>query len=98
VLLTSPSVAGPVNIGSGTSYTIRELAALVSEVVEYRGDIAWDTSRPDGAPAKQLESSVIRQLGWQPRTSLRDGLTHTYQWFLEHAAESARRVGACASS
>lgn len=86
----------PINIGSGTAPTIRELAALVAETVGYRGVIAWDRGRPDGAPEKRLECSAMQRLGWAPQTSLREGLARTYQWFLEH--ELMSKEAPCASS
>ncbi len=83
----------PINVGSGASHTIQELAALIADVVGFDGAIRWDRSRPDGAPEKCLDSSAIQKLGWSPRTSLRDGIDRTYRWFLAHQAEYA-----CASS
>lgn len=76
----------PVNIGSGESHSVREMARLVADMVGFQGEIRWDRARPDGAPEKQLDSSAIRALGWSPRVNLRDGLTRTYQWFLDHVA------------
>lgn len=72
-----------INVGSGDSTSIRELAMLVADVVGFCGEMLWDHSQPDGAPEKRLETSAIRALGWSPRTSLRDGIRQTYQWFLE---------------
>lgn len=72
-----------VNVGCGTDVTIRELVELVAEVVGYQGKIVWDASKPDGTPRKLLDTSRLNQLGWQPCVSLKDGLTRTYQSFLE---------------
>jgi GDP-L-fucose synthase len=72
-----------VNIGSGSDLTIRELAQLVSEVVGFRGRLAYDRSKPDGAPRKLLDSSLIRSMGWAPSTSLEEGLEKTYRWYRE---------------
>ena len=74
----------PVNIGSGESCAIRDLAELVADVVGFHGEIDWDASQPDGAPEKRLDSSVMRGLGWSPRTDLRTGLERTSHWFLKH--------------
>ncbi len=74
----------PLNIGSGSDVSIRELAETVAQVVGYAGKIDWDTSKPDGAPRKLLDSSRIRAFGWQPSVAFLDGLDRTYQWFLEH--------------
>lgn len=72
-----------VNVGSGESHAVREIAALIAEVVGFEGAIRWDHSRPDGAPDKLLASDVMRGLGWSPRTDLRRGLERTYRWFCE---------------
>lgn len=73
----------PVNIGSGTALSIKELAELVKEVVSYRGEIYYNTSKPDGMPAKILDSTVLTAMGWKPRVSVRSALRATYNWFLE---------------
>src|SRR6266403_1807086 len=70
-----------VNVGFGEDISIRELAELICEVVGYDGELAWDTSKPDGTPRKLLDVSKLCTLGWQPAISLRDGITRTYQWF-----------------
>lgn len=71
-----------VNIGCGSDVTIRELAELVARVVGYEGRLAFDTSKPDGAPRKLLDVSRLAGLGWKPRISLEDGLESTYRWFV----------------
>lgn len=71
-----------INIGVGTDLTIRELAALVQEVVGYRGRLSFDPSRPDGAPRKLLDISRIARLGWRARTELRQGIALTYESYL----------------
>jgi len=73
-----------VNIGSGEDITVGELAALIKEIVGYKGKLVFDTSKPDGMPRKLLEVSRIRALGWAPRVSLRDGIERVYRWFLEN--------------
>lgn len=97
VLLARYEGEAPINIGSGQACTIRELAALVAEVVGFEGEIRWDASKPDGAPEKCLDASAVHQLGWVAQTPLRRGVEQTYQWFLEHAAHPAGKA-ACASS
>ncbi|WP_213953273.1 MULTISPECIES: GDP-L-fucose synthase [unclassified Variovorax] len=77
-----------VNVGTGEDLTIAELAALVSEVVGYKGRIQTDPSKPDGAPRKLLDVSKIRQLGWQATTSLRAGIELAYLDF-ERSLEEA---------
>ena len=71
-----------VNIGWGEDYTIRELATRVKRVVGYKGEITWDSSKPDGTPRKLLDISRMKAMGWTPRTSLEVGLGNAYQDFL----------------
>lgn len=75
-----------VNVGSSTDQTIREAAEIVRDVVGYRGDIHFDTTKPDGTPRKLMDSGRLLGLGWRPQTSLRDGLARTYEWALAHNA------------
>ncbi len=71
----------PMNIGSGEAVTIRQLSERVQAAVGYQGHIAWDASKPDGAPIKVLDSSRARRAGWRPRVTLRDGLRRTVDWY-----------------
>jgi GDP-L-fucose synthase len=71
-----------INVGCGEDLSIRELAELICDVVGFDGELAWDTTKPDGTPRKLLDVSKIRELGWKPAIALRDGITQTYQWFL----------------
>jgi GDP-L-fucose synthase len=71
-----------VNIGVGQDISVGELAELVREVVGYGGEIAYDTSKPDGTPRKLLDVSKLSSLGWKARTSLREGIERTYHWYL----------------
>ncbi len=74
----------PINIGIGQDVSIKELAELIASVVGYRGELNWDSTKPDGAPRKLLDSARIRSLGWKPSIGLREGLTETYRWYVEH--------------
>lgn len=76
-----------VNVGTGKDATIREIAELVAEVVGYEGETTWDTSKPDGTPQKLLDVSKLRDLGWEARIGLRDGLASTVKWYREHTAD-----------
>ncbi|HEU0131830.1 MAG TPA: GDP-L-fucose synthase [Mycobacteriales bacterium] len=76
----------PINVGTGEDVRVRELAELVAEVVGYDGEIAWDSSKPDGTPRKLLDVSRINALGWKAETALRDGVAATYAWYLANAA------------
>jgi len=82
-----------VNVGCGEDLTIAELARTVREVVGYRGELAFDASKPDGTPRKLLDTGKLAALGWCPKTALRDGLERTYRWFLANHA-GARGVAA----
>lgn len=75
------------NIGTGVEITTAELATLIAEVVGYRGELAFDTTRPDGTPRKLLDISRLNALGWTARTSLRAGLERSYADFLARTAE-----------
>jgi GDP-L-fucose synthase len=72
----------PLNLGTGTTTSIAELAETIRDVVGYRGELRFDRSRPDGMPFKGLDSTPLGALGWRPRCQLRDGLKRTYEWFL----------------
>jgi GDP-L-fucose synthase len=69
------------NVGSGEEVSIADLAALIAQVVGYRGEIRFDASRPDGAPRKLLDSTRLALMGWRPRTALREGLERAYEDF-----------------
>jgi GDP-L-fucose synthase len=71
-----------VNIGTGEEVSIRELAETGARVVGFTGDLAFDASKPDGAPRKLLDVSLMESLGWKSRTSLEDGLKTTNEWYL----------------
>lgn len=76
--------AGPINIGSGTDITIRELAEIVRDVVYPNADLTFDASKPDGTPRKLLDISKLTAMGWKQKIPLRTGIVDTYQWFLDH--------------
>lgn len=76
-----------INVGTGVDCTIKEMAETMKEVVGFAGELLWDTSKPDGTPRKLLDVSRLEKLGWKAKTSLKDGLTVTYQWFLDHQGE-----------
>jgi len=70
-----------INVGYGEDISIRELAELICDVVGFNGELAWDTSKPDGTPRKLLDVSKLGALGWKPAISLKDGIARTYEWF-----------------
>ena len=79
-----------INVGSGTDISILELAQKVATVTGYKGRIVTDPSKPDGTMRKLMDVSRLTQMGWSAQIGLDQGLTETYQWFLDHA-DSYRR-------
>jgi GDP-L-fucose synthase len=73
------------NIGTGKDIPIAELAELIKQIVDYKGKIVYDHSKPDGTPRKLLDVTRLHSLGWHPRTDLESGLKMTLEWFLKHS-------------
>jgi GDP-L-fucose synthase len=82
-LMNHYSSSVPINLGSGSDASIREIAELIKEVVGFSGELRFNPKKPDGMPLKSLDSSELFALGWQPKISLRLGLEKTYQWYLD---------------
>src|SRR5213593_4091040 len=76
-----------INVGCGEDISIRELAELICDVVGFEGELAWDTTKPDGTPRKLLDITKIRALGWKPAITLREGIARTYEWFRANCAK-----------
>jgi GDP-L-fucose synthase len=72
------------NVGSGVDVTIKELAETIQQSVGHKGDIIWDSSKPDGTPRKLMDVSKMKEIGWASTTELQEGIEKTYDWFLEH--------------
>jgi GDP-L-fucose synthase len=72
------------NVGSGHEITIKNLAEKIKKVIDYQGELIFDTSMPDGNPRKLIDSQKINNLGWEPTIDLDEGLKITYSWFLEN--------------
>ncbi len=70
-----------VNVGTGEDCTIKELTEMIRDVVGYKGEIFWNTDKPDGTPRKLLDVSRLTKLGWKYTTDLKDGLRLTYEWY-----------------
>lgn len=75
------------NVGYGKDIAIKQLAALIQDIVGHKGKIIWDTSKPDGTPRKWMDSDKLRSRGWKPTIDLEMGIRKTYAWFLDHESE-----------
>jgi len=75
------------NVGTGKDITIKDLALLVQDILGHKGDINWDTSKPDGTPRKLMDVSRMTEAGWTYNIELEDGVRSTYEWYLEHEDE-----------
>jgi GDP-L-fucose synthase len=71
----------PINLGGGTDLSIADAARTIADVIGYRGELIFDTSKPDGAPLKALDSSVLLNSGWKPQCDFRSAIVETYRWF-----------------
>lgn len=76
-----------VNVGIGVDTSIRDLALQLKDVVGFRGEVVFDTSKPDGMPRKLLDSSRLSHLGWRPSISLEKGLEQTCRWYVDNSCE-----------
>ncbi|WP_248927714.1 GDP-L-fucose synthase family protein [Paenibacillus hamazuiensis] len=77
--------SAPVNLGSGQEISIRRLAEMIKELTGYPGELVWDTSKPDGQPRRRLNTERAKAwFGFEAKTSLKSGLRHTIEWYLEH--------------
>ncbi|WP_409295944.1 GDP-L-fucose synthase [Peribacillus sp. SCS-26] len=81
-----------VNIGVGEDLAISEVAMKIKEVVEFEGDLIFDTTKPDGTPRKLVDTTKINSLGWKAQTSLEDGLKKAYQWFLDNETVKSNSI------
>ena len=77
---------GHINIGSGVDFEIGDLARMIGNAVGYRGDFAYDTTKPDGMPRKLMDSSKLAAMGWQPQIDIKDGIAMAYDWYVKNAA------------
>ena len=93
-VLAADSYSGgePLNIGTGVEISIRELAETIADLTGFDGEIVWDTSMPNGQPRRRLDTTRAEQvLGFRARTSLRDGLAKTIEWYRVEAGARAAR-------
>lgn len=75
------------NVGSGSDVSIGELAGIIKDVVGFEGNIQFDTSKPDGMPQKLMDITKLKGVGWQYKTELYEGLSKTYQWYLDNYSQ-----------
>jgi len=73
-----------INIGTGVDITIKELAELIKNIIDYKGEINWDTTKLDGTPRKLLDVSKVESLGWRHKIGLETGIKMTYEWYLKN--------------
>lgn len=72
------------NVGTGTDVTIKTLAEVIQRATGHRGEIVWDTSKPDGTPRKLLDSSKLKEFGWSAKVGLEEGINNTLDWFISN--------------
>lgn len=89
--LSIESYVDPINIGVGKGISISDLAFLIKNILGYRGEIIFDTSKEDGAPYKTVDGTLGEiKLGWSPKTKLSDGVKETIAWYLEKIEEDKK--------
>lgn len=93
-LLKDYDEAGHINVGTGEEVTIAELAQRMMDAVGYRGELRFDTSKPDGTPRKVMDCSRLAALGWRPKYDLAAGLKQTYDWYRSELGKGDLRLGA----
>ena len=76
----------PINIGVGADISIKELAEKIARMVDYSGNIYWDTSKPDGTPRKLLDNSRIKSINWIPKVDFDLGLELTIKWYIKNVS------------
>eukprot|EP00828_Plagiopyla_frontata_P011027 TRINITY_DN16044_c0_g2_i1.p2 TRINITY_DN16044_c0_g2~~TRINITY_DN16044_c0_g2_i1.p2 ORF type:complete len:226 (+),score=51.22 TRINITY_DN16044_c0_g2_i1:81-680(+) len=82
-----------INVGAGVEMSIRELAECIAETVGFKGDIVFDTSKPNGKPRKLLDSSRLKNTGWQPKVDFKEGLAATYRCYRAKEAQGQQPYG-----
>ncbi|MDN3513903.1 MAG: GDP-L-fucose synthase [Candidatus Brocadia sp.] len=84
-----------VNIGTSKDVSIKDLANLIKDIVDYKGKILWDTSKSDGTPRKLLNVSKIKMLGWRSKIGLEDGIRKVYTWYTENLTKNNGKITRC---
>jgi GDP-L-fucose synthase len=72
------------NVGTGEDLTIKELSKIIQDVVGHRGEVLWDSTKPDGTPRKLMDVSKLKHAGWSYKIDLVQGIHTTYEWFLKN--------------
>ena len=80
--VNTKSMLSHINVGTGKDITIREVAETMKQVVEYKGELTFDTTKPDGSPRKLIDVSRLSNMGWKYSIDLEQGLKKTYKWYL----------------
>jgi len=75
---------GHINVGAGYDVPISFLVKMIKDIVGYKGEIVWNKSYPNGTMQKLMDSSKIKEMGWEPQTDLEKGIKETYKWFVEN--------------
>jgi GDP-L-fucose synthase len=91
-LLQNYSDEMPVNLAGGTDVSIRELAGIICEITGFKGELVFDTTKPDGMPLKALDPTRLLSLGWSSTTSFSIGLEATYKAFLAETTVQEARI------
>ncbi len=90
LLMDRYSSPDPINVGYGKEISIKDLVGIVAEVTGFVGEIIWDDSKPDGTLRKMIDSSRVQELGWEPKTSLKEGVGKAYSEFCRSTAVRER--------
>lgn len=77
-----------INIGCGEDLSIAELASMITKVVDFKGSIRYDSTKPDGTPQKLLDISRLKNLGWAPTVTLHEGIRKSYEWYLKQVEKN----------
>ena len=80
--VNTKSMLSHINVGTGKDVTIREMAETMKEVVGFKGNLTFDTTKPDGSPRKLIDVSRLSNMGWKYSIDLEGGLKKTYKWYL----------------
>lgn len=81
-----------INVSSGVEYSIKEVAEIIKNVVEFHGEIIWDSSKPNGTIKRPLNTNKIKKMGWFPKINLEEGIRMTFEWYkYNHAKGSLKK-------